>query len=450
MVDGESHEIVPGPAGGAPPNRDKRPNESVIEGELAAAHAEAGTEAPAAATPETAAAETPAEEPAPPPEPEPAPAAPPVGTPERTGVGRVIAAGAVAGAVVAALVAAAGLYLIPPKAALSEADAARITAAEAEASRDGAALAGLDKRVGALEGAHTAAALAGLDKRVGAVETALGASGEAALDKRLSAIEQANAAEDPKIVADAQAVQSLTGDVKTLRADVDAARGEIPALGARVTKLEGGVSSAADLTQLTGRVDKLEAALAQPKVATRVAPEQPTAADSPAAVAIVAGAIRDKLTSGASFAAELSALAALGVEPGELAPLKTLADGAPTDRALAASFEALEPKLLAAVAPKETGGIGERLLAHLRGLIEVRSLGETAGDDPQALVSQIAARLDRGDLDGALARFARLPEAAREAASGWAAEAQRKQAAVAAVQAIRGAAVARLAERAKP
>lgn len=449
MVDGESHEIMSGPAGGAPPNRDKRPNQSVIEGELAASHTEAGTDAPAAATPEPV-AETPADEPAPASEPEPALAAPPVGKPERTGAGPAIAAGAVAGAVVAALVAAAGLYLMPPKAALSEADAARITAAEAEASRDGAMLTSLDKRVGALEGEHTAAALAGLDKRVGAVETALAASSEAALDKRLSAIEQANAAEDPKIAADAQAVQSLSGDVKTLRADVDAARGEIPALGVRVTKLEGGASSAADLTQLTGRLEKLEAELAEPKVATRVAPEQPIAADNPAAVAIAAGAIRDKLASGASFTAELSALTALGVEPGQLAPLKALADGAPTDRALAASFEAVEPKLLAAVAPKETGGIGERLLAHLRGLIQVRNLGETTGDDPQALASQIVARLDRGDLDGALARFARLPEAAREAASGWAAEAQRKEAAVAAVQAIRGAAVARLAERAKP
>ncbi len=67
--------------------------------------------------------------------------------------------------------------------------------------------------------------------------------------------------------------------------------------------------------------------------------------------------------------------------------------------------------MLAAVAPVESGGVGDRFLAHLRGLVQVRRVGETAGDDPQALASQIAASLRRGDLDGALAAFAKLPPA---------------------------------------
>ena len=77
--------------------------------------------------------------------------------------------------------------------------------------------------------------------------------------------------------------------------------------------------------------------------------------DHPAAVAVVAEAIRDKLASGAPFTTDVASLASLGFDPAKLAPLKAVADGAPSNSALIASFEAAEPKLFAAVAPKEAG-----------------------------------------------------------------------------------------------
>ena len=160
---------------------------------------------------------------------------------------------------------------------------------------------------------------------------------------------------------------------------MDAARREIPSLAARMAKLEADLSST-DLTALSGPIDKVESALSAPKAATRVAPEKPAASENPAAVAIVTDAIRDKLASGSSYATEIAALTALGVEPAQLAPLKALAGGAPTNSALAASFAAAEPKVLAAAVPREPGGIGDRFLAHLRGLVQVRYLGETAGE----------------------------------------------------------------------
>ncbi len=434
MVDGESQEIVSEPAGGAPPNRDKRPEGVVIEGEAAPAEAARGGKAASAAEAESAS--RPEADSPPPPK-----AKPP-------GAGRALAAGAIGGAIVAAL-AAAGFSLFPLKANLSDADESRLAAMETAANRDDAAITGLDKRVGALEGVHAAPAIAALEKRVGSLEASPAAAGVAQLDKRLGALEAANAAEGPKLEAASHTVQALSGDIKILRADIDAARGEVPALTARVAKLETGASSA-DLSALAGRVDKVESALSAPKAETRVAPEKPKANDNPAAVAIVAEAVRDKLGSGAPFATELSALTALGVDPAPLAPLKALAGGAPTNRALAASFETIEPNIFAAVAPTEAGSVGERLLAHLRGLVQVRHLGEAGGDDPQALASQILANLQRGDLDGALAAFARLPEPARQAASVFAAEAGGKRDAAAAAQAIREGAVARLAESAKP
>jgi hypothetical protein len=441
MVDEESQQTVSQPPGGAPSNRDRRPNETVIEGEVAQPAAETlATEAQSEGNTvsEEASESAPAHEPAQP--------LPPQAKPY--GAGRALAAGALGGAVVAAL-AAAGLYFYAPNAGLTEAEQNRLAAVETETSRDGAAIGDLDKRLGALEGARTAAALVAVEKRVGALEANAATSGADGLDKRIGVLEAANAAGAGKIDADAQAVQSFSGDIKTLRADVDTARGEIPALAARVAKLESSLSSA-DVAALGSRVGNLESALAGPKAETRVAPENPSASDSPVAIALLADAIRDKLASGASYATELAALGALGVDPAKLAPLKALAGGAPTNSALAASFAAVEPQVLAAAAPKETGGIGERLLSHFRGLVQIRDLGEAEGDDPPALASQVLAGLRRGDLAGALAAFAKLPEPSRQAASGWGAEAERKQAAVAAMQAIREAAVARLAQGANP
>ena len=241
--------------------------------------------------------------------------------------------------------------------------------------------------------------------------------------------------------------------MKDLRADVDAARGEIPGLSARVAKLESGPpqAPAADLSGVTSRLDKIEAQLAAPKSESRVAPEKPTAGDNPAAVAIVAAALRDKLARGAPFPTELGGLERLGVEPAKLAPLKVVVDGAPTDAALAAAFEGVRSKVLAAAAPpEEGGGIVDRFLAHLRGLVQVRNLNETAGDDPQALASRIEADCRRGDVSGALAAFAKLPEASRQAASAWAAAAESRLAADTALQSIRETAVAQLAETGKP
>jgi hypothetical protein len=80
----------------------------------------------------------------------------------------------------------------------------------------------------------------------------------------------------------------------------------------------------------------------------------------------------------------------------------------------------------------------------------VHVLGEFAGDDPEAIVSRIGAECRRGDLAGAVAAFDKLPAAARQAAGDWPVKARARQAADAALQSIREAAVGRLAGGARP
>ena len=253
MVNEESHEIVSEPDAGAPHNSEKPPNETVIEGE--ASRLDADGVAPEPEVVKTAPeleAEAARSEPPPPYSPPRERPAPP---PQARSTGWV--QGLVAGLVGGALVAGAANVLLPANSSLSEADANRLAALESTASREGSAIDSLEKRVQSLQGASTAA-LAAVDKRVGALETRAPApSGADATDNK--------------------AAEGLSDEVKTIRADVDAVRGEIP-----------------KIAPLTDRIDKMESALAAAKA------EKPPS-DNPAAVAIVADTLRDKLASGAPF-----------------------------------------------------------------------------------------------------------------------------------------------------
>jgi hypothetical protein len=293
-------------------------------------------------------------------------------------------------------------------------------------------------------------AVAALEKRISALEAGAGASNTADLDKRVTALEVASAGNG----AASEATQRLATEAKDLRADVDAEKGQLPDLSARVAKLESDAPKAnaagSDLAALAARIDKIEAALAAPKNETRVAEEKLAAADNATAIAITAEVAEERLRSGAAFGPELAALQRMGVDAVALSPLEAVVNGAPTNSALASSFNAVAPRVLAATAQPDTGSVTDRFLAHLHNLVKVRELNETAGDDPQALVSQIEAGSRRGDIGAALAAFDKLPEAARKAAGDWPTLARARQAAEAALQSIREAAVGRLASGQKP
>jgi hypothetical protein len=422
MVDEEIKDVSGGPTG-APVNRDARREPEVIEGEIAAREVEDSN-----SSPDPTAAETRAD-------PRPAAKATP-----RTGA-RSLLAGAVGGLIVSALGLGAGYSFLTSRADGSDTEN-RLGALEAQARQTNGTL--------GAEANRESTAVAALEKRISALEAGAGASNTADLDKRVTALEVASAGNG----AASEATQRLATEAKDLRADVDAEKGQLPDLSARVAKLESDAPKAnaagSDLAALAARIDKIEAALAAPKNETRVAEEKLAAADNATAIAITAEVAEERLRSGAAFGPELAALQRMGVDAVALSPLEAVVNGAPTNSALAASFNAVAPHVLAATAQPDTGSVTDRFLAHLHNLVKVRELNETAGDDPQALVSQIEAGSRRGDIGAALAAFDKLPEAARKAAGDWPTLARARQAAEAALQSIREAAVGRLASGQKP
>jgi hypothetical protein len=408
------------PEATAAPNRDKRGELPIIEGEVAA-----GGESPAVSEPEPPKAEERAAPEAPAPKAEERAASesstPPTELVSRRGGARPIAAAAIGG-LVGAVVAAGVLWLV-----------------NANPNPDSK----LQDRVAALE-----APIADLTRRVAALETtAQSANATADTVKALQGDVQAARADAAKAVTLANKA-GASADQKTSSGPSAA---DLNAINERLKKLESAppaqVAVAPDLAPIQARLAKIEAALAAPKNETRAAPENaPPSREDWTSLAVAAQAVSARLASGAPYPTEEAALERLGADPAKTAALKPFAEkGAPTAGALAASFAKVAPDALKEAAPKESGGVMDRLMNNMSKVVKITPVGEVPGDDPPALVSQIAAALERGDVAGAAALWARLPEPARKASQDWAAAAQARLAADAAAQGILNDAMTKLA-----
>jgi hypothetical protein len=446
MPDETSHDQSPD-LDAATPNRDRRHEPPVIEGEVAAddevAKAADDAEPLSAAAPQSSLEAPPADE---------APIAPPAPK------SRALSSAAI-GAVVGALVAAGGVWLAGQRPATDPNLGARLDALEKSASGSTGAVAALEKRVGALETAPAAASDKGAadayGQRIAALEGAA-LSAKAAADANADALAEAQAAraDAAKALALASAAAQNGGAssaASSAPAPTSAPPGpDIGALQGRLDKLEAGLAALnhppIDLGPLDQRIGKIESALAAPKNETRVPPENTALNRDWAGLAVVAQALSNRLAAGAPFTLEQTALEHLGADPAKLAALKPLADkGAPTAGALASDFAAVSPAVLAAATPKASGGVMDRLVANMGKVVRVTPVGEVPGDDPAALVSQIGAALERGQVAQALAAWGRLPEPAQQASEQWAHEAQARQAADIAAQSILDDALTRLA-----
>jgi hypothetical protein len=346
------------------------------------------------------------------------------------------------GAVVGAIVSAAILWFFSPDQAIAPDVARRFTALESSSLSS----AGLEKRIASLE---SAAALEA-DKMAGV----------SAYGPRLSALEAA--APDVKSALDAG--KSALGEAQATRADAAKAlqtvaqaptEGPSPApvdsaaIEARLGKLEAGVSALAnaprDDSAIADRLSKLEAALAAPKSAERVAPDSAPDRASVSMLAVATQALEARLAAGSPYPIEQEALERLGADPTRLAQLKQFArDGAPSIAALTTELAGIAPALLSAAEVRSDDGIMGRLMADMGRIVRVHPVGEQAGDDPAAVISQINAALARGDAAGALADFGRLPEASRAAGKDWAAKLRSRVDVAAAAQALLDESITRL------
>jgi hypothetical protein len=318
---------------------------------------------------------------------------------------------------------------------------------------------GLGPRIAALEtGARDLTnARAALEKRLAPLEASvsrLAAASEAA-KAELNATRNDAAKALALASQAAEATQRKPESGETTPAGSQGPSADLAPIEGRLDKLEGALAAldklAADQVSNEDRIAKIEAELAAPKSEARAAPDAVAVKrDDWAAVAIVAEAVSERLSSGAPYAREQAALSRLGADPAKVAALASFAEkGAPTGASLAAEFGKVAPDVLKAASPKSKGGIVAWLMTNMSKVVKISAIGETAGDDPAALVSQIVAALDRGEIGLALSIWARLPEPARQASQQWAGAARSRLGAWEAAQGLLGDAIAELAKRDK-
>jgi hypothetical protein len=308
-----------------------------------------------------------------------------------------------------------------------------------------------------------------------------GSSAEA--DARLNRMEQQirNLTARPiPVAADTTAVEDLAGRLARLETVAATPRPPIsdPALANRLATLEGELKALGERVGVLGRrndeiasiagearsrADAAAAAVAEWKKAqtpatpvverkeiealsTRIAALERAAkameaqlagrsgdgADRSLRLVVVASTLNAAVDRGAPFAAELAAAKAAAPDPKLLAALEPFASsGVPTAATLTRELTALMPAVAKAVGTSSRGGgILDRLKASAERVVSIRPIDETPGDEPAAIVRRIEIRAEQGNLNGAMAEMAKLPEGARALTREWVARAQARNAAV--------------------
>ena len=83
-----------------------------------------------------------------------------------------------------------------------------------------------------------------------------------------------------------------------------------------------------------------------------------------------------------------------------------------------------------AIDVNDVGGFLDRLKANAEKVVRVRPIDEASGDDPVAVVRRIEMRAEQGNIAGALAEIAKLPEGPRALTKEWVARVEARNAAV--------------------
>ena len=291
-------------------------------------------------------------------------------------------------------------------------------------------------------------ASAALAPRLAGIEQDIAATRKIADDtaSRIAAVESAaKAASDT-----ATSAVNLAAEAKSVATQATDKIAQLPPGAGAPT--QGAPAAAVDLSPLTSRLAKAEAAAQALQAALAPLDDKTAAAasglaeagkrldavekslaagpsDKTAAYVVALAGIGEALREGRPFAPELAAASAIGGRADALAPLAPLASkGSASVATLSSQFEALAPKLVEALTPKAAepppdAGVVDRFWFSIVNSGTVTREGEALPGEPGQPVREIGDRIRRGDLAGAVEAFRALPEAARKVGADWLAQA---------------------------
>ncbi|MEL7211283.1 MAG: hypothetical protein AAGK92_01395 [Pseudomonadota bacterium] len=254
-----------------------------------------------------------------------------------------------------------------------------------------------------------------------------------ALEDRMTAAEdaianQANAAPDLSgLEAELADITATLADVETRLATLE----ERPAAT--------GMRQAVDMSEVEGEISTLQEQIASLIAEANFAEASAAAAAQTELARAALARMMANLETGAPFAdalADMKSASDIAI-PSVLSDVA--ADGVPTLLDLQDSFDPVARDALAAArgaASNEDAGVADRLGAFFRARTGARSVEPREGDDADAVLSRVGASIDTGNLGDALAEAEALPEEARSVMTEWLSQAQTRQQALAAADAL--------------
>jgi hypothetical protein len=287
--------------------------------------------------------------------------------------------------------------------------------------------------------------LGALRQRLGQVEEQATSQGDrlSSLNNRIDQVAKASAAgPDPQL---SDSIDRLEGNVTDTAARLNDLAKQLAGTGDVTTRLETVERRWSAIEQRISALDELER-----QVGSLAQADREAAASQDVALALAIGQLRDALRSSAPFQREMTALQAAVQEDRELrdvlAPLAQHAStGVPTADALRRDFSQVARRVASAGSGgDETGWLGG-VMRRLSNIVTVRPVGEAAeGNDAGATVARAEARLEAGNLAGAVAALGGLQGPAAEAARPWLERARARLAAQRALSTLNARATARL------
>jgi hypothetical protein len=236
----------------------------------------------------------------------------------------------------------------------------------------------------------------------------------------------------------------LSGELGDLRNTLTDLAEQVSTLESRLAELEDRPAPEAGGSDVSAsQIEELSAALSAQRAEIdalkgEAEAEEAAARDSARATLQRAALTRvmTALDTGDDFSPALSDLRETGVDvPAALADAAE--NGVPTQEALIESFPDAARAALAAERSAD-GGAASSVGGFFKNQLGIRSLEPREGDDPDAVLSRAEAAVRDGRLGDALAEIETLPEGARAALSDWAADAERRSAALSAANALAG------------
>jgi len=327
----------------------------------------------------------------------------------RSGLGVFL--GLIAGGVLAASMGFFGANYINPPPVIPD-YSSEIQALNSEYSKE---ISSLEARIAELEAAQANAPLARLEQEIADLKSALDAqsSGVAArladsqamLDAKLAELESARARLSDNLSATGGEISAATAElVARYGAEIDSLKAQGKALSERLDSVSD--KAGQQLDEARQKVGELT--------------EKISDAASNVDLTLARERLNAAVASGKSYADQLVAIAKQAAIDIPDALMKGADKGVAPMLELQQSFPYAARNALKASIEAEAGpGIGAKLKAFLKAQLGARSLEERPGDDPDAILSQAEAALDRGELQQSVDLVGRLPDAGKAEMADW-------------------------------